>query len=88
MEQYTLRLPEGFESSVELTRNEFEQQVRLMAALKMFELGKLSSGMAARLAGMSRIDFLDTCSQYEIPVTDASDEELAAEVARLEAWQN
>lgn len=88
MEKYELRLPEGFESSVELTKNEFERQVRLMAALKMFELGKLSMGMAARLAGMSRIDFLDVCSQYEIPVTDASDEELASEVARIEAWQN
>lgn len=88
MTEYALRLPEGFESSVELTKGEFEQQVRLMAALKMFELGKLSSGLAARLAGMSRIDFLDVCSQYEIPVTDASDEELAAEVARIAAWQN
>jgi predicted HTH domain antitoxin len=28
-----------------------------MAALKMFELGKISSGKAAELAGMSRSDF-------------------------------
>ena len=30
-----------------------EQHIRLMAALKMFELGKVSSGKAAKLAGIS-----------------------------------
>ena len=34
-----------------------EQQIRLMAALKMFELGKVSSGKAAELAGISKLDF-------------------------------
>jgi len=34
-----------------------EQHIRLMAALKMFELGKISSGKAAELAGMSRLAF-------------------------------
>jgi predicted HTH domain antitoxin len=34
-----------------------EQHLRLMAALKMFELGKISSGKAAELAGMSRVEF-------------------------------
>lgn len=37
-------VPEGFEETVSTTAGELEDQVRLMAALKMFELGKLSSG--------------------------------------------
>jgi hypothetical protein len=52
---------DGFEDAVAATEREFEDQVRLMAApagchfrpLKMFELGKLSSGQAAQLAGRS-----------------------------------
>lgn len=57
-QELTIRYPEGLERAVRLTKAEMEQHIRLMAALKMFELGKLSSGKAAELAGMSRIEFL------------------------------
>ena len=50
--------------SVHLTQAELEGQVRLMAALKMFELGKLSSGKVAELAGVSRVEFFDLCGRY------------------------
>lgn len=73
-------LPENFERAVGLTREELDQQVRLMAALKMFELGKISSGKAAELAGMSRVEFLDTCGRYRVSVFNYSPEELAEEL--------
>lgn len=63
-----LRLPDGFEQAVHLTRAELESQVRLMAALKMFELGKLSSGKAAELAGVSRVEFFDLCGRCQVPI--------------------
>jgi len=37
-----------------------------MAALKLFELGRLSSGKAAELAQLSRTDFLEACGRYHI----------------------
>jgi hypothetical protein len=37
----TINYPEGSETTVSTTKQEFEAQVRLMAALKMSELGKL-----------------------------------------------
>jgi hypothetical protein len=36
-------VPDGFEETVSTTAGKLEDQVRLMAALKMFELGNLSS---------------------------------------------
>lgn len=48
-----MNVPEGFAQAVHLTQAELEGQIRLMAALKMFELGKLSSGKAAELAAMT-----------------------------------
>jgi len=56
-EELTIHYPAGFERAVHLTKAEMEQHLRLMAALKMFELGKISSGKAAELAGMSSNTF-------------------------------
>ena len=51
-----------------------------MAALKMFELGKVSSGKAAELAGMSRVEFLETCGRYRVSVFNYAPEELEKEI--------
>ncbi len=72
---------EGFEAVVGLTRAELEPHLRLMAALKMFELGKISSGTAARLAGLSRVDFFETCSRYEVSPFNLPSEELESELS-------
>jgi predicted HTH domain antitoxin len=57
-----------------------EQHIRLMAALKMFELGKVSSGKAAELAGMSRVEFIETCGRYRVSVFNYTPEELEREI--------
>jgi predicted HTH domain antitoxin len=80
-EELIIDYPAGLEHEVRLTKSEMEQHIRLMAALKMFELGKLSSGKAAELAGMSRVDFLETCSRYHVSPFNYPDDEIAAEVA-------
>ena len=75
-----LHVPPGFERTVQLTREEMEAHVRLMAALKMFELGKLSAGRAAELAGCSRPEFLEVCGRYRVSVYNYSADEAAAEL--------
>lgn len=82
MEKLTIEVPEGLELAVATTRNELEAQIRLMAALKMFELGKLSSGKAAQLAGISRVEFLEMCGRYRVSVFNYTPEELEAELNR------
>ncbi len=78
--QLTLEYPEGLELAVQTTPEELGAQIRLMAALKMFELGKLSSGKAAELAGLSRVEFLEQCGRYRVSVFNYSPEELEAEL--------
>lgn len=80
MKELTLTYPDDLEQSVQLTADEMAAQIRLMAALKMFELGKLSSGKAAELAGMSRVEFLDACGRYRVPVFNYSPDELKTEL--------
>ncbi len=78
--EVTIPYPVGLEESVQTTPEEVQQQIRLMAALKMFELGKLSSGNAAELAGLSRVGFFDACARYKVSVFNYSASEVEAEI--------
>ncbi|HEX2643848.1 MAG TPA: UPF0175 family protein [Thermoanaerobaculia bacterium] len=43
---------------------EFETEARLLLALKLYETGKLTSGLAAKLAGVPRVTFLFLLGQH------------------------
>lgn len=77
----TMTLECGPELAVALGRrqSELEGELRLASALKLFELGRISSGLAARLAGMPRVEFLMTCGQYGVSVFQQSEDELSAD---------
>ena len=82
IEELRIKYPAGFELAVHLTKEEMEQHIRLMAALKMFELGKISSGKAAELAGMSRIEFFETCGRYRVSIFNYPAEEIEDEIKK------
>ena len=81
-ETLEIKYPAGFEQAVHMTKEELEQHIRLMAALKMFELGKVSGGKAAELAGLSRLAFYEVCGRYRVSVFNYLPEELEQEVQR------
>lgn len=81
-EELKIKYPSGFEHAVHMTKDEIEQHIRLMAALKMFELGKISSGKAAELAGMSRSEFFEACGRYRVSVFNYPDEEAETEIKK------
>lgn len=86
MQEIIIKFPDKFELAVQTTPEELEAQILLMAALKMFELGKLSSGKAAELAGLSRVEFFEACGRYHVSIFNYSAEELEAELqADIEA---
>ena len=82
IEELKIKYPSGFEHAVHMTKGEMEQHLRLMAALKMFELGKVSSGKAAELAGMPRTEFFETCSRYHVSIFNYPPDELEREIKK------
>ncbi|CAK8723114.1 hypothetical protein GCAAIG_12810 [Candidatus Electronema halotolerans] len=44
----------------------FGREILLLAAIKLFETGRLSSGRAAELAGMSRVEFLLNLNRFKV----------------------
>jgi predicted HTH domain antitoxin len=80
MAQVVVTYPDEFELAVQTTREEMDAQIRLMAALKMFELGKLSLDKAAELAGLSQEEFSKACALYHVPVPNCASDESEAEL--------
>lgn len=75
-----INLPEDFALAIQTTPEELEAQVHWMAALKMFEMGKVSSGKAAELAGMTRAEFFEMCGRYKVSIFNYKVEELENEL--------
>ena len=80
MEELTIKYPKYLELTVNLTKAEMEQHLRLMAALKMYELGKNFAGKAGELAGLSPPQFFESCGIYGVSIFNYSSEEIEDEL--------
>ena len=55
--------------------------MRIAAAVKWYEVGALSQGKAAEIAGVSRAEFIDALSRFKVSPFQYTAEELAEELA-------
>ena len=62
------------------TSQQFVQEAKLAMGIKLYEMKRSSSGMAASLAGMERVQFLGELHCYGIAVIDLDDDVLAEDV--------
>jgi predicted HTH domain antitoxin len=70
---------ESWTASTGSSTERFEKEARMALAMKLFEMGRLSSGQAAQLAGVSRVAFLFNCPQWNVAAVNWDADELAAE---------
>ena len=61
-----IKYPESLANSLKLSGKEFELEIKTSSLVKLFELGKVSSGTAAKVLGLTRIDFLELLTKYEV----------------------
>ncbi len=81
MEKVVLQIPEEVLISLKESPSEFSRNILMLSAVKLYEMGKLSSGRAADLAGVSRISFLQSLSKYSVPIFHVSHDELRQDLS-------
>jgi predicted HTH domain antitoxin len=64
--QIVIDIPEKVLLAEKTDEVSFARELRTLAAVKMYELGRLSSGRVAELAGMPRVEFLLTLGRYKV----------------------
>ena len=82
MSEIKLTVPDETLLALRGTSESAAAEVRLAAAVKLYEVGRLSSGAAATLAGIPRTLFLTKLAEYGAPTFRLTKEELERDLQR------
>lgn len=80
MAELTLEYPDDLLVTSGKSRVEVEREMKLQLAVRLFEVGQLSLGKAAELAGWNRIRFANELGRMKVPVVNLDDEEIETEL--------
>ncbi len=81
-----IQLPDRTVAGLDREPTELAAELRIAAAVKWYELGRVSQEVAAEIAGVNRSDFVSLLSRMSVsPMQETADEASAAAKYLLEA---
>jgi predicted HTH domain antitoxin len=75
----TLEYPDSWLVPMATDASRFALDAKMAAAVKLFEVGKLTSGQAAQFAGLGRREFLLDCRQWGVDSVNWDSDEIEVE---------
>ncbi|MGZ0080563.1 UPF0175 family protein [Methylomonas sp. MK1] len=78
--QLIVNYPEQLPDALQQSPSQFEHEAKMAMAVKLYEMKRISSGMAAALVGMERVDFLLELHRYGVVAIDLGADELLADL--------
>jgi len=73
--------PDLLPDVMRMSPSQFEREAKLAMAAKLYEMGRLSSGHAAQLAGVARVDFILALAHFGVPYLNYPPDEVEQDVA-------
>ncbi len=81
MKQQAVYFPADLAFALNMQNEEFAKEIQTLALVKLFELGKISSGKASKILNISRIDFFGVLAKYGVSIfNDISEETLTQDL--------
>lgn len=81
LHQLTIPYSDDLLLSLKTDEDGFEQEARLLLAVKLYEQGRISTGMAAQLAGLGRVAFMFALHRFGLSPIGTDPDELLTDVA-------
>jgi len=78
--QLIVNYPEKLPDALQQSSEQFEREAKMAMAVKLYEMKRISSGTAAALVGVERVEFLLDLHRYDVAAIDLSTDELQADL--------
>jgi len=83
IKSYTIQLTVSVFSVLRKEPDEFIKEMRYAAAVKWYELCKISQSKAAEMTGLSRYEFISLLTRYKVSVIQYTKESLEEELKNV-----
>jgi len=79
--ELTIPYPDDLLLSLKVSPEYFETEARLLLAIKLYEMGRVTTGTAAQIAGMDRVVFIFNLEKFGLSPISVTPDELEGDLA-------